>query len=91
MWSCSDRSFAPQYTKVRTAGGIAQRIVDAVNSEPIEEATGAVSQASVGVAYVSGSVDPEVLLRRADAALYEAKAHGKGEWRLYDEGGTSQD
>ncbi len=76
---------------VATAGGIAQRIVDAVNSEPIEEATGAVSQASVGVAYVSGSVDPDVLLRRADAALYEAKAHGKGEWRLYDEDGKSQD
>ncbi len=76
---------------IATAGGIAQRIVDTLNSDPIEEATGAVSQASVGVAYVSGSVDPDVLLRRADAALYEAKAHGKGEWRLYDEDGKVQD
>jgi diguanylate cyclase (GGDEF)-like protein len=74
-----------------TAGGIAQRIVDALAGDQTAETTIATSQASVGVAYVSGPIDPDVLLRQADAALYEAKAHGKGEWRLYAEGTAALD
>ena len=71
---------------VTTAGNIAQRIVDALAGGHTVDASATGSQASVGVAYASGPADPEVLLRRADAALYEAKAHGKGEWRLFEEG-----
>ena len=71
---------------VATAGSIAQRIVDALAGDRTADAGATTSQASVGVAYASGPTDPDVLLRRADAALYEAKAHGKGEWRLYEEG-----
>jgi diguanylate cyclase (GGDEF)-like protein len=71
---------------VATAGSIAQRIVDALGGGVTTEDTGSAGcQASVGVAYAAGPIDPDLLLRRADVALYTAKAQGKGKWRLYEE------
>jgi len=42
------------------------------------------AQASIGLAVVDdGSCDPEELLRRADAAMYAAKARGKGQYAAF--------
>lgn len=38
---------------------------------------------SVGVAFVEAGVGPEELLRRADAALYHAKAHGRRRFAVF--------
>jgi diguanylate cyclase (GGDEF)-like protein len=43
-------------------------------------------QASIGLAYHSGSGRTDTLLREADSALYSAKAAGKGQWREYHHG-----
>ena len=36
--------------------------------------------ASIGIAQVVGAFDPEILIKRADVALYEAKARGRNRW-----------
>ena len=41
-----------------------------------------VATVSVGVAYSEAGVDPDQLLKRADAALYEAKAAGRDGYRI---------
>lgn len=57
---------------------IARKIVDAVQ-QPFATAAGPVAAgASVGVAVSHGLVEPDQLLREADAALYRAKAAGRG-------------
>jgi diguanylate cyclase (GGDEF)-like protein/PAS domain S-box-containing protein len=38
--------------------------------------------ASVGIAITAVGVDPESLLQQADAAMYQAKADGRGRWHL---------
>ncbi|MGH8867449.1 MAG: putative bifunctional diguanylate cyclase/phosphodiesterase [Actinomycetes bacterium] len=40
-------------------------------------------RASVGVATLDGHGDVDHLLRQADAAMYAAKAQGKGTWRIF--------
>jgi diguanylate cyclase (GGDEF)-like protein/PAS domain S-box-containing protein len=41
--------------------------------------------ASIGIALAGPADTPETLLRDADAAMYRAKADGKGRWELFDE------
>jgi len=52
------------------------------------------AQASIGLAVVDdGSCDPEELLRRADTAMYAAKARGKGQYAVFggeDRAGVGQ-
>jgi len=47
--------------------------------------------ASIGVAFfpAHGHVDADVLLQRADQAMYQAKLDGKDCWRVYDDGGAA--
>jgi len=67
----------------------ADRLVEAV-SAPLEiadprapDARLAVAVgASVGIAITAVGVDPESLLQQADAAMYQAKADGRGRWHL---------
>jgi diguanylate cyclase (GGDEF)-like protein/PAS domain S-box-containing protein len=64
---------------------IAERIVAALAEPLIVAGEPLQVTASVGVVVSTLEDDaPEELLRRADLALYAAKAGGKGRWQLYD-------
>jgi diguanylate cyclase (GGDEF)-like protein len=65
---------------------IASRVID-VAGEPITVELGRWARvgASVGVAISKdGSIDPDRLLREADAAVYRAKAGGRGRVEIFD-------
>ena len=63
---------------------LAQRLAGVLD-EPLEVAGGPVYvSASFGVAYASHDSDADGLLRDADAALYRAKARGRGRCELFD-------
>ncbi|MFN0091605.1 MAG: diguanylate cyclase domain-containing protein [Acidimicrobiales bacterium] len=63
---------------------VARKIVAAL-AEPVSLAGGPVTiTASVGVALgVAGRDDADAVVRRADLAMYDAKANGKGRFELY--------
>ncbi len=64
----------------------AQRIADSL-SRPVTVAGVTLdSGASVGLAIARTPAEYDSLLRRADTALYTAKAAGKGNWREYEDG-----
>jgi GGDEF domain-containing protein len=61
---------------------LAERVVTAIR-EPVQVAgTHALVGASVGIA--DGQADADLLLRRADQAMYAAKVAGKNQVRRYD-------
>ena len=66
---------------------IAERIAAAV-AEPFE-IDGAVVEvgASIGIAVAESTGSFDDLLQWADAAMYQAKTAGKGQWRLFDGAG----
>ncbi|MDR7276338.1 GGDEF domain-containing protein [Catenuloplanes atrovinosus] len=69
------------------ADAVAARIADRL-SEPMSIVPGRAIdvRASIGIATTTGGdYDPDALLHRADLALYEAKAAGRGAIRRYDE------
>ena len=64
--------------------GAAQRVLDALR-EPAEVAGHTVVlHASAGVAPGEVGQDPDRLLANADAAMYAAKARGKGHWEVFE-------
>ncbi len=65
---------------------IADRINRAANLPiPLEHGRASIS-VSIGIAMVSGhAVEPETLIREADAAMYRAKRNGRGGYELFDE------
>ena len=65
------------------AAALAERIIDALVPE-VQLTDGAVEvRVSVGVSVGVGGDHPEALVRRADAAMYEAKLAGGGAYRLF--------
>jgi diguanylate cyclase (GGDEF)-like protein len=66
------------------ATGMAERIIEAVGAPVALQGREVFVGASVGVAM--GRRGPDDLLRKADVAMYRAKADGKGRLVLYDPG-----
>jgi len=67
--------------------GVAERILEALR-RPVELASGALAppQGSIGVAIADPScLGADELLRRADVAMYAAKARGKGIAGIYED------
>ena len=61
---------------------IASKIVQTVQTPFVLEGISVVIGVSVGLAFChAGTMDPGVLLRRADAMLYDAKQHGRNVYR----------
>ena len=75
----------PEVSGVRDATTVAQKVVTAMTA-PIEIGGATVpAGVSIGVAAAREGEDGGSLLRRADAALYQAKADGGGAVRLYED------
>lgn len=69
--------------------GLARRILEGVAQPADIEALHLQVGASVGIAlYPGAGSDPDTLLRHADSAMYEAKAHGGNGVRVFGEGGA---
>jgi len=70
-------------TTPSASAALAQRIIQLL-SEPYPLSTGATASlgASVGIAFATYDASLELLMKRADAALYDAKEAGKGTFRL---------
>jgi len=63
---------------------IAERIIDDLETPFTLAGKEIYVRASVGIASHGHAPDAESLMRNADAAMYQAKSHGKGRYELYD-------
>jgi diguanylate cyclase (GGDEF)-like protein len=76
----------PQVAGEAQARNLAQRVVAAVESRPIELGASRVRvTVSVGIALSGGGGHPEALLRDADAAMYRAKELGRARLEVFDD------
>jgi diguanylate cyclase (GGDEF)-like protein len=66
------------------AVALAHRMLDALRAALVVEGHPIDVGASVGVAWTRGAIDPERLLREADAAMYAAKAVGRNRVRVVE-------
>ncbi|WP_159887036.1 histidine kinase N-terminal 7TM domain-containing diguanylate cyclase [Paenibacillus puerhi] len=75
---------------IREAGETGERIRHTLEEHPLEiDDRRLVITASFGISHSSGSGNSlEVLLRDADAALYQAKREGRNQVRLFEDGGA---
>ncbi|MGZ6976523.1 MAG: putative bifunctional diguanylate cyclase/phosphodiesterase, partial [Acidimicrobiia bacterium] len=64
---------------------VAQRLLDVIEAPIQLNGEDQHLSASIGIAIAGPGDSPETLLRDADAAMYRAKADGKGRWELFDE------
>jgi diguanylate cyclase (GGDEF)-like protein len=63
---------------------VAQRLIDTLSAPYCIDGVTVTIGASIGIAYTSDSISaPDELLRCSDLALYEAKATGRGGFRVY--------
>lgn len=63
---------------------VAQRLIEALSAPYCIDGITITIGASIGIAYASDSISaPDELLRCSDLALYEAKATGRGGFRIY--------
>jgi len=72
------------------AAEVAQRVIDALSTAFVLNGHEALVGTSVGIAQCARSdkeiAEPDLLLRQADMALYQAKAEGRGTWRFFQAG-----
>ena len=64
------------------AGRVAEKLMTECRRPFMLEAGEIVASTSAGLACGGGSTDAEILLRRADNALYEAKRAGRDQYRI---------
>jgi diguanylate cyclase (GGDEF)-like protein/PAS domain S-box-containing protein len=70
---------------VRAAIQVAERLVGAVSQPLVLGDEEHFATASVGIALAeSADMDPQTLIRDADAAMYRAKERGRGRYELFD-------
>ncbi len=67
------------------AGRVARRYLEVIR-QPLDRVGGFVLSASIGMAATGDPrMDPDVLLRHADAAMYHVKGGGGGSYRVFDD------
>jgi diguanylate cyclase (GGDEF)-like protein len=64
---------------------VAERVTAALREPTTLEEKEVFVRASIGIAIADAGDAPEEILRRADVAMYVAKAQGKGRFAIYDE------
>ena len=70
--------------KSQLAGNVAQKIIDVLDTGHMIESHEIYVSASIGIALFPGDgTDEDTLLRNADAAMYQAKAHGRNTFHFY--------
>jgi diguanylate cyclase (GGDEF)-like protein len=68
----------------RTSIALAHRIIEAINDCHLVDGHQVFVGASIGIALAQGEmVDPTTLMKRADLAMYRAKAAGRGRYWLF--------
>ena len=69
----------------RSAATLAGRLIEVIGERCVVEGHQLVVGASVGIAVTApGQLEPEVLLRSADLAMYRAKGDGRGVYRFFE-------
>ena len=71
-------------TSQTDTGLLATRILEVLLSPILVQGKEVVLTGSIGIALSEAGQDSETLLRNADAAMYTAKAAGKGQYRLFE-------
>jgi diguanylate cyclase (GGDEF)-like protein len=67
------------------AAALAGRLIDTISTPCIADGHQLLVGASIGIAVSApGQLDPEVLLRSADLAMYRAKSDGRGVYRFFE-------
>ena len=62
---------------------LAKRLIDVTGACQSVDGHQVFIGASIGIAIARGEVDPNTLMKRADLAMYRAKADGRGQFRLF--------
>jgi diguanylate cyclase (GGDEF)-like protein len=74
---------------VEETSAIASRIHRAIEEPIIVDGRECLMTASIGIATIDGGadehVDPAILIRNADAAMYRAKGQGRAHWHRFDD------
>ena len=74
----------PKIDNIEDAAKIAQKIIEALKVPFLIQAQEMFVTTSIGVSlYPSDGLDPETLVRNADAAMYRAKDQGRDNYQLY--------
>jgi diguanylate cyclase (GGDEF)-like protein/PAS domain S-box-containing protein len=75
---------------VGEACAVADRVLTALRQPLLIDDTDSATTASIGIAVAHGQLDATALLQRADIAMYEAKASGKGRSEVFRAGMQSR-
>jgi diguanylate cyclase (GGDEF)-like protein/PAS domain S-box-containing protein len=76
----------PQAGRIDDAAEIARKILDALRNPFMVESRELFVTVSIGIAlYPEHGINADALIRRADVAMYAAKAQGRDAYALYDE------
>ena len=68
----------------------AQRLSSSFRATPVDASDKAQTSISIGIASRQDGEDLDQLLRHADAAMYAAKAAGKGQWQFFGRGAEAK-